>query len=45
MKDKQKQKLLEQRKQVRVQVSFNTGTRAHKSKKDYKREKNWRDEE
>ena len=37
MKDKRKQKLLKQKKATRVLIPFNTGTRPHKSKKDYSR--------
>ena len=35
----------EQAKKHRVLVPFNIGERIHKSKKDYKRKKDWRNED
>ena len=35
----------EKNKKKRVLVPMNTGTRTHKSAKDYKREKRWKEEE
>ena len=36
-----KKKKREQDKKQRVLIPFNTGTRTHKSKKDYVRKKDW----
>lgn len=38
-----KRQAKEKAKANRVWFDMNTGTRTHKSKKDYRRKKNWRD--
>lgn len=39
----EKNKRKAEAREKRVQARFNTGTRTHKSKKDYKRKKKWVD--